>query len=118
VRANDIGEMLFFAIVGAVWLTGLASALISARPKAAVHSLYIAAGIGLAAVFGVFVDMFVTWGPHTLAQTDLQAWLEDGGEFAFINLTFLMVVAFFDAEKRRWQAREETPGVPTLALAA
>lgn len=117
VHANDIGEMLFFAMVGAVWLTGLASALISARPKAAVHSLYIAAGIGLAAVFGVFVDMFVTWGPHTLAQTDLQAWLEDGGEFAFINLTFLMVVAFFDAEKRRWQAREETPGVPTLALA-
>ena len=118
VHANDIGEMLFFAMVGAVWLTGLASALISARPKAAVHSLYIAAGIGLAAVFGVFVDMFVTWGPHTLAQTDLQAWLEDGGEFALINLTFLMVVAFFDAEKRRWQAREEAPGGPTLALAA
>ncbi len=32
-------------------------------------------------------------------------WLEDGGEFAFINLTFLMVVAFYDAEKRRRRAR-------------
>lgn len=117
VHANDIGEMLFFAMVGLVWLAGLASALFAARPRAAVHSLYIAAGIGMAAVFGVFVDMAVTWGPHTLAQTDLQAWLEDGGEFAFINLTFLMVVAFFDAEKRRWQGRApaETPSEFALA---
>ena len=103
-HANDIGEMLFFAMVGGIWLAGLASALFGARPRAAVHSLYIAGGIAIAAVFGVFVDMFVAWGPHTLAQTNLQAWLEDGGEFAFINLTFLMVVAFFDAEKRRWRA--------------
>lgn len=107
VHANDIGEMMFFAMVGALWLAGLASALLSARPKAAVHSLYIAGGIAMAAIFGVFVDMFVTWGPHTLAQTDFQAWLEDGGEFAFINFTFLMVVAFFDAEKRRWLRAEE-----------
>jgi hypothetical protein len=119
VHANDIGEMLFFAMVGMIWLAGLASALFSARPKAAVHSLYIAAGIGMAAVFGVFVDMFVTWGPHTVAQTDFQAWLEDGGEFAFINLTFLIVVAFFDAEKRKWQARADEPlAAPALALAA
>jgi hypothetical protein len=117
VHANDIGEMLFFAMVGAIWLVGLVSALFSARPRAAVHSLYIAAGIGCAAVFGVFVDMFVTWGPHTIAQTDFQAWLEDGGEFAFINFTFLMVVAFFDAERRRWSARAPQPerGEPLLA---
>jgi hypothetical protein len=119
VHANDIGEMLFFGMVGAVWLAGLASALFSARPKAAVHSLYIAGGIGMAAVFGVFVDMFTSWGVHSIAQTDLRAWLEDGGEFAFINLTFLMVVAFFDAEKRKWQARADEPlAAPALALAA
>ena len=116
VAANDVGEMMFFAMVGAVWLAGLASALFGARPKAAVHSLFIAGGIAMAAIFGVFVDMLVTWGPHTLAQTDFQAWLEDGGEFAFINLTFLMVVAFFDAEKRRWQAAE-TAARPALAIA-
>ena len=52
-----------------------------------------------------------------MAQTDFQAWLEDGGEFAFINLTFLMVVAFFDAEKCKWQARADEP-LPALALAA
>ncbi len=117
VHANDIGEMLFFAVVGSIWLVGLASALLSARPRAAVHSLYIAAGIGGAAVFGVLVDMAVTWGPHTLAQTQFQAWLEDGGEFAFINLTFLMVVAFFDAEKRRWQDRASAAAPAPLALA-
>ncbi|GGD99893.1 hypothetical protein GCM10011515_19600 [Tsuneonella deserti] len=117
VHANDIGEMMFFAMVGAIWLAGLASALLGARPRAAVHSLFIAAGIAMAAVFGVFVDMFVTWGPHTLAQTDFQAWLEDGGEFAFINLTFLAVVAFFDAEKRRWKAGAGTEASAGLALA-
>jgi hypothetical protein len=71
----------------------------------------------MAAVFGVFVDMLVTWGPHTLAQTDFQAWLEDGGEFAFINFTFLVVVAFFDAEKRRWQYRTMAEAGRELALA-
>lgn len=109
VHANDVGEMLFFAMVGGIWLAGLASALFGARPRAAVHSLYIAGGIAIAAVFGVFVDMFVAWGPHTLAQTNLQAWLEDGGEFAFIIFTFLMVVAFFDAEKRRWHCEADAP---------
>ena len=117
VHANDIGEMMFFTMVGGIWLLGLASALFGARARAAVHSLYIAGGIAMAAVFGVFVDMFVTWGPHTLAQTDFQAWLEDGGEFAFINLTFLVVVAFFDAEKRRWQDTAESGPGPALALA-
>jgi hypothetical protein len=118
VHANDIGEMLFFAMVGAIWLAGLVSALFSARPRAAVHSLYIAAGIGCAAVFGVFFDMFTSWGPHTIAQTNFEAWFEDGGEFAFINFTFLMVVAFFDSERRRWTARApRTERVEVLAAA-
>lgn len=109
VHANDVGEMMFFAMIGAIWLTGLASALFGSQPRAAVRSLFIAGGIAMAAVFGVFVDMLVTWGPHTLAQTDFQAWLEDGGEFAFINFTFLMVVAFFDAERRAWKAARSAP---------
>lgn len=99
VQANDVGEMAFFAGVGGLWLLGLATALLGAQPRAAVRSLFIACGIGCAAVFGVFVDMLVIWGPHTLAQTEFQAWVEDGGEFALINLTFLMVVAFFHAER-------------------
>ena len=105
VHANDVGEALFFAAVGGIWLIGLASALLTSQARAAVRSLYIAWGIGMAAVFGVVVDMIVTWGPHTVAQTDFQAWLEDGGEFAFINLTFLIVVAFFHAERQAWRTR-------------
>jgi len=105
VAANDVGELLCFALVGGFWLTGLASALVSAQRRAAAHSLLIAAGIGCAAVFGVAVDLIVHWGPHTLAALEFQTWLEDSGEFAFINLTFLLVVAFYDAEKRRWRTR-------------
>jgi hypothetical protein len=103
VAANDVGELLFFAFVGTFWLIGLTSALRGEQTQAAVRSLFIAAGIGCAAVFGVVVDMIVTWGPHTLAETNFQAWLEDGGEFAFINLTFLAVVAFFHAERLAWR---------------
>lgn len=115
VAANDIGELLFFAVVGLIWLTGLANALLRAQGRAAVHSLIVAAGIGCAAVFGVFVDMLVTWGPHTVAMLDFQTWLEDGGEFAFINLTFLAVVAFYDAQKRRWRGANTASTVPALA---
>lgn len=104
VSTNDVGEMLFFAAVGGFWLIGLASALRHAQARAAVRSLFIAAGIGCAAVFGVAVDMAVTWGPHTIALLNLETWLEDGGEFAFINLTFLMVVGFFHAERQAWRA--------------
>ncbi|ANY19692.1 hypothetical protein A6F68_01174 [Tsuneonella dongtanensis] len=112
VHANDIGEMLFFGMIGGFWLIGLASAVFGAQARAAVRSLYIACGIGCAAVFGVVVDMMVTWGPHTLAQTNFQAWLEDGGEFAFLNLTFLMVVAFFHVERMAWRQKGDANRSP------
>lgn len=105
IAGNDVGEALFFAAVGGFWLIGLASALLGAQPRAAVRSLYIAAGIAGAAAFGVAVDIVVTWGPHSRALLNFETWLEDGGEFAFINLTFLVVVAFFHAERTAWRAR-------------
>jgi hypothetical protein len=83
--------------------------MLGAQPRAAVRSLYIAAGIAGAALFGVFVDMMVTWGPHTVAMLDFQTWLEDGGEFAFINLTFLVVVAFFHEERQTWRVEKLEP---------
>jgi len=106
VAANDVGEMLFFAVVGGFWLIGLASALFGAQARAAARSFYIAGGIGCAALFGVFVDMAGSWGPHTVVMLNFETWLEDGGEFAFINLTFLVVVAFFHAERMAWRADE------------
>ncbi|MGX7951610.1 hypothetical protein ACWPM1_03500 [Tsuneonella sp. HG249] len=114
VAAHHIGEALFFALAGSIWLVGLATALLGAKPRAAVRSLFIAAGIGGAAVFGVAVDMLVTWGPHTLAMLDFQTWLEDGGEFAFLNLTFLMVVGFFHAERTAWHTRSCEMSEPQL----
>lgn len=105
VAANDIGEALFFAAVGGFWLIGPASALLGAQPRAAARSLYIAAAIGGAALFGVAADMAVSWGPHSPALLNFETWLEDGGEFAFINLAFLTVVAFFHAERTAWRAK-------------
>jgi hypothetical protein len=112
--ANDIGEMLFFFAVGAAWLFGLVRSLFSAEKRPAVHSLYIASGVAMTAFFGVVVDIFNT-GPETLVTKNIATWVEDGGEFAFINLTFLIVVAFYDAHRR---ARASTrPTADSLALA-
>lgn len=116
IAANDIGELAFFAMVGGFWLIGLTNALLKAQRRALVRSLYIAAGIGCAAVFGVIGDLIVTWGPHTLAQTNLQAWIEDGGEFAFINITFLMVVAFFHEERMAWRGAAQDRGLVEAAF--
>lgn len=45
--------------------------------------------------------MAVVWGEHTLAAKEFETWLEDGGEFAMICLSFFLAVAIFDSEKRR-----------------
>jgi hypothetical protein len=114
-HANDIGEMLFFLAVGAMWLIGLSRSLFSARPLPAIHSLYIAAGVAMTAFFGVVVDIFNT-GPETLVTKNISTWIEDGGEFAFINLTFLIVVAFYDAHRRAIAAGAR-PAPVDLAMA-
>jgi hypothetical protein len=115
--ANDIGEMLFFLAVGVTWLFGLTRSLFSAQKRPAVHSLYIAAGVAMTAFFGVVVDIFNT-GPETLVTKNIATWLEDGGEFAFINLTFLMVVAFYDAHKRARAGKAEAPAAHLALVTA
>jgi hypothetical protein len=105
VRANDIGEAMVFAAVGGLWLAGLWSSLRASQARAAIHALILAGCVAGAAFFGVAVDMAVVWGEHTLQAKEFQTWLEDGGEFAMICLSFFVAVATFDTEKRRWEHR-------------
>lgn len=101
VRANDVGEALMFGAVGALWIGGLWGSLRSARARPAIHALILAGCIVGAAFFGVVVDMAVVWGEHTRAAREIETWLEDGGEFAMICLSFFLAVAIFDSEKRK-----------------
>lgn len=101
VAANDVGEALMFGTVGMLWLAGLWSSLRSARPRPAIYALILAGCIAAAAFFGVAVDMAVVWGEHTLVMKEVETWLEDGGEFAMICLSFFTMVAIYDVEKRR-----------------
>lgn len=101
VRPNDIGEAALFASVGLVWLVALGLSLRKAQLRPAIYSLILAAGVGATAFFGVIVDLMVVWGYHTPALSEIETFIEDGGEFAMLCLTFLMAIAIFDIERGR-----------------
>ncbi|MFA6220042.1 MAG: hypothetical protein WC692_09740 [Erythrobacter sp.] len=99
-RANDCGEILLFAIIGAAWLVSLTVALLRSQLRPAAHALILAAGIVGAAFFGVAADAATSWGKKTACRIAFEAWLEDGGEFAMLIATFLACCALFDIERR------------------
>lgn len=98
---NDIGEMLLFASIGAAWLGALVLALRAAELRESAYALILAAGIAGAGFFGVVADAVTSWGSKSDFWIVLEAWIEDGGEFAMILLTFLAACAIFDIERRR-----------------
>lgn len=114
VDANHLAEAGLFLAIGVIWATGLWGALRVARPRAAVHSLILAGCIGVTAFFGIVVDLLVVWGEQSPALHEFATFIEDGGEFAMICIAFLLTVAIFDIEKKRWSlAAEADPGIPT-----
>lgn len=101
VRPNDIGEAALFASVGFVWLVTLGLSLRKAQLRPAIYSLILAAGVVSTAFFGVIVDLMVVWGYHTPALREIETFIEDGGEFAMLCVTFLLAVSIYDIERRR-----------------
>lgn len=101
IEPHHLGEPLLFAIIGGVWLVGLALSLKASRIRPVINSLLIAACVGGTAVFGIVVDEMVVYGPHTPAMTQIEAFIEDGGEFCMIVIAFLLTVAIFEVERGR-----------------
>ena len=118
IEPHHLGEPVFFAVIGALWLTGMALALRASRVRAVVHALILTACIGATAFFGVVVDEIVVFGEHTAAMTQIEAFIEDGGEFAMIILSFLLTTAIFDIERRRARALGPETSATELPLAA
>ncbi len=102
--AHYFGEPLLFVAVGLVWLVGLALSLRQSRPRPIINSLLLVGCIFMAAFFGIVVDAATDWGPHTVARTDIEAFIEDGGEFVMIIVSFFLTTAMYDIEKRRAKA--------------
>ncbi len=109
---NDIGEMLLFATIGGAWFGALLLALRNAELRASAYSLILAAGIAGAACFGVIADAVTSWGSKSDFWIVLEAWIEDGGEFAMILLTFLAACAIFDIERRRSPVDVRSRAIP------
>ncbi len=105
--AHYFGEPLLFVAVGLVWLVGLALSLRQSRPRPIINSLLLVGCIFMAAFFGIVVDAATDWGPHTVARTDIEAFIEDGGEFVMIIVSFFLTTAMYDIEKRRAKALDE-----------
>lgn len=109
VAGQDIGEASLFLLIGLFWLAGLGLCLKNARIRPALYSLLLAGCIAVAAVFGVIVDMLVATGSYSPAGLEIMTFIEDGGEFAMICLSFLVMVAIFDTERRRLGQLENPP---------
>ncbi|WP_086738828.1 hypothetical protein [Erythrobacter colymbi] len=108
-KANHLGELFFFAAVGAVWLAGTVSAYWRSEKREAVYGLMIGACIVLTAVFGVFIDTLTSLGEHTPNVLNFLAFLEDEGEFTMLMLTFAVSVGIYDVERRSDTAAAGTP---------
>jgi len=116
IAAHHIGEPLMFAIIGIVWATGLALSLRASRVDPVLNSLVLVGCIAATAFFGIFVDAVVSYGPHSGAMIETEAFIEDGGEFAMIILAFLLTVSMFDTAWRGWKSeiREAVMGKAAL----
>ena len=101
IQPHHLAESLVFAVVGVLWLAGMAYAVRQADSRALIHGMLIAASIAGAAVFGVAVDLVTSWGVHSAAETNLLAFIEDEGEFAMIIIMFALSVGIYDVEKHR-----------------
>jgi hypothetical protein len=101
IEPHHLGEPVMFLGIGVVWLAGLALSLRASRIRPVINSLLITGCIGVTAFFGIVVDEMVVYGPHTDAMIEIEAFIEDGGEFAMIVIAFLLTVAMFDVERRR-----------------
>lgn len=104
IEAHHLGEQVLFGSIGLIWLVGLFRSFQDSRTRPVIYSLILAGCIGATAFFGVFVDTAVVFGEHSVASTDVEAFIEDGGEFAMILLSFLLTVAIFEIEKKRAMA--------------
>ena len=98
---QEIGEASLFLLIGLVWLAGLGLSLKNARIRPALYSLLLAGCIAVAAIFGVVVDVLVASGSYTPTQLEIVTFIEDGGEFAMICISFIVMVAIFDTERKR-----------------
>lgn len=100
IQANDIGEAMLFGMVGLLWLAGLGASLRAAHLRPLIHALILAGCIVIAASFGVILDIVVGSGEHTALMLEFLTWLEDGGEFAIICLSFFLALGMFNSERR------------------
>ena len=98
--AEHVGEALFVVGIGLLWLVGLAASLWRGQLAPALHSLVLAGCVAGTAVFGVVVDLFsndIVGNPY---YQELAIFIEDGGEFAMIIVSFLVALAIFDCERK------------------
>ena len=117
IEPHHLGEPLLFLLIGGVWLAGLAASLKASRSRPVINALLITGCIAATAVFGIVVDELVVYGPHPATMTQIEAFIEDGGEFAMIVIAFLLTVAMFEVERNRLATLavgEPAPAAPSM----
>lgn len=115
IEPHHLGEPLLFLAIGLAWLVGLAYSLRLSVLRPVINSLIISGCVGMTAFFGIVVDAAVVYGPHTVQLLEIETFIEDGGEFVMIVVTFLLTVAMFDVERRAKAASAGGTEGPTQA---
>jgi hypothetical protein len=107
---NHLGEAILFGAIGLIWLAGLARTVTRGQLRQVSHMLLLSAIIAGTAVFGVGVDLIVSWGEHSAIGLEIITFVEDGGEFGMICLAFFLTVAIYDLERE--QTLDASAGLP------
>ena len=95
-QAHHLGEPIMFVAIGILWLAAISSTLRAGQQMHVLNMLTITLCIGATAFFGIFVDAAVNFGSQSETAIQIEAFIEDGGEFAMIVMTFLAVIGIYE----------------------
>ena len=97
---HHVAESVVFACVGSILAAGLAIGFLDADATSLIDAAILTTLVAVIAFFGVAVDALTAMDNNTLAETQVLAFIEDGGEFATIIVTFLTVIGIFERERQ------------------
>jgi len=99
IAAHHIGEILVFAAIAAIWAFAVFASLLAADPESLRDAAILSSLVFAIAVFGVVFDAFTAMEGHSQAAIQIFAFLEDGGEFVMIMVSFFIICGMFERDK-------------------
>lgn len=101
---HHIAEGLIFAGIGIGLILSAVFGLREADAKTRYDAMIMLGLIGAVAFFGVVVDVLTSLGGQSNTSIQILAFVEDGGEFAMILISFLAILGMYERERDALQS--------------